>query len=78
MINHKLSIHISNSFTRDLVVLLEPWGYQYSVPQGKTYKVEAEGPEGDTFHLEFGDGNVTVFGWDGSVVTISEVQEDHM
>jgi hypothetical protein len=39
---------------------------------GTTLKVEAKGPDNGTLELEYSDNGITVYGWTGSVVTITE------
>jgi len=37
-----------------------------------SYELVAEGPGGDTLELAYGSGEVTVWGWPGSVVKVIE------
>ena len=67
----EIALRITNSQGQDLTVHLEPWGEQYTMAAGATFKVEAKGPEGDSLELEYGDGRITVYGWSGSTVAIS-------
>jgi hypothetical protein len=49
---------------------LEPWGEEYTMAPGATVQVVARGPEGDSIEIAWGKGDVTVYGWPGSVVSV--------
>jgi hypothetical protein len=66
-----ISFRIRNNSKTDLELHLEPWGEQYSMPIGATFKVEADGPEDDVLEIEYVEGRIIVYGWSGSVVTVS-------
>jgi hypothetical protein len=68
---NEIALRITNSQAQDLIVHLEPWGEQYRMAAGATFKVDAKGPDGDNLELEYGDGRITVYGWSGSTVAIS-------
>jgi hypothetical protein len=68
----EIAIRITNSSRENMMLHLEPWGEQYTMSVGATFKVEAEGPDGDILELEFADGRLVVWGWSGSVVKICE------
>ncbi len=41
---------------------------------GVAYKVEAKGPDNDILELEYAERKLIVYGWSGSVVTISKIE----
>lgn len=55
-----------------MTLLLEPWGEQRDVGSGATLRIEAQGPDHDTLEVEYGANSVTVYGWSGSTVCITE------
>ncbi len=56
-----------------MTLLLEPWGEQRDISSGMTLKIEAQGPNSDTLEVEYGENSVTVYGWAGSTVCITEL-----
>ena len=73
MVSNQIALRITNSLNDVLTVHLEPWGEQYIMAPGKSFTVEAKGPNSDLLELEFGEGRISVYGWSGSVVNISAV-----
>ena len=59
-----------------MTLRLEPWGEEYTVPPGATVQVVARGPLGDSIEIEWGSGQVTVYGWPGSVVSVERRGKD--
>lgn len=70
MVDHMVTIQLVNSRSTDTVVRLEPWADEHIIPQGVTYEVVARGPQGGTLEVEFGDDAVTIWCWEGSVVSL--------
>ena len=69
-------LDLANSSQRALTVRLEPWGEEFAIPQGGRFAVEAVGPEGGFLELQWGDDEVTIYGWSGSTVSVwSEEKE---
>jgi len=73
MSTNRITVRILNSLSRDLMMHLEPWGEQHLMPSGATFRVEAQGPDGDTLELEYGEDRITVYGWSGSTVSVSAI-----
>ena len=65
-----MAIRLVNSWPADTVVRLEPWADEYAMPQGATYDVVARGPRRGTLEVEFGEDAITVWCWEGSVVSL--------
>jgi hypothetical protein len=42
------------------------------MPSGAMFNIEAQGPEGDTLEIDYSENLVTVYGWPGSTVSITE------
>ncbi len=66
-------IKVSNA-SQDHVVLfvLEPWGDQYEMAPGTIFDVVGEGAHGESFHIEWAEDSITVYGWAESVVAVYE------
>jgi len=70
----EIVFRITNSVKEDITLHLEPWGEQYIMASGVAYKVEAKGPDNDILELEYAERKLIVYGWSGSVVTISKIE----
>lgn len=69
---NKISLRITNSTSNTLTLHLEPWGEQHRLVSGATFNLEAQGPDGGTMEVEYGENSLTVYGWTGSTISISE------
>lgn len=64
-------LDVSNKGTSEVTFILEPWGDQYVMKPGATFRVSWKGPRGIPY-LTLGDGHVTIWGWEGSTITLHE------
>lgn len=64
------SLRVSNMHSFPIILHLEPWGEQYTMPPEATFLVVARGPEGDTLEVECAEEQIVLYGWPGSVVTL--------
>lgn len=71
----EIAVRITNSFKDEVELHLEPWGEQYKIQSGASIKVEVNGPNTDILELECAEGKLIVYGWPGSVVTVSAIRE---
>jgi len=69
-VDNIVCLRVRNSRASELMLRLEPWGEVYTMPPASVFEVRARGPSGDSLELEYGDAEVTVCGWTGSVVSI--------
>ena len=70
----EIIFRITNSAKEDIALHLEPWGEQHVISSGVAYKVEAKGPDNDILEVEYAERKLVVYGWPGSVVTISKIE----
>ena len=61
---------VINSREAPITFQLEPWGEEYEMPPGAIFQVMAHGPRGDALEVDIADGQITVWGWPGSVVAL--------
>lgn len=71
----KISLRITNSTSKILTLRLEPWGDQHTMVAGATITVEAQGPSGDTLEVEYGEDDITLYGWTGSTVSLTDSEK---
>ena len=71
MLPAAISLQITNSRSVDLAFDLEPWGEHYHISPGASVSVSARGPKGGLLDMEYSDAGITLWGWPGSVVTLS-------
>lgn len=69
---HIVRTRLVNSTSQPLTVRLEPWGDEFIMAPEMAYDLVAEGPGDDTLELAYGSGDITVWGWPGSVVRVLE------
>ncbi len=70
---NKMTLRLTNSNNTGLKVHLEPWGEECEMESGATIEIAAQGPSGDTLEVEYGENVITVYGWSGSTISVSEV-----
>lgn len=63
-------LRIQNSEPHSLALYLEPWGEELLIEPNATYELAARGPEGDCLHVDLAPGQVTIYGWSGSVISV--------
>jgi hypothetical protein len=73
-----IELRLQNSLDAALKLYLEPWGETLWIPPTLTYRVVAKGPEGDSLHIEVAVGEITVYGWPGSVLSVFHSAEPVM
>jgi hypothetical protein len=71
------SIRVHNSRTLPLNLFLEPWGEVHQLGPDKKIRIEAKGPDGrageNMLEIQSGENGLTVWGWEGSGVTLHEL-----
>lgn len=68
---------VRNRRRRPVELRLEPWGERYVVPAGRTVRIQARGPEAvDTLEIAHDEAGIRVYGWEGSVVSVSHAGRD--
>jgi hypothetical protein len=75
MAGSEIALRITNSFKEDVELHIERGGEQYRIQSGASVKVEVNGPDNDILELEYAEGRLVVYGWPGSVLTISAIRE---
>jgi hypothetical protein len=65
-----LRLRVQNTSADPVLICLEPWGEQYTMPPGVTFEVVATGPEGDALEIQYAEHRITLFGWTGSIVRL--------
>jgi hypothetical protein len=63
------TLALRNSLGSKVMVHLEPWGDQFSVEPGAILEVEMSGPTGGCLEIEVSEGAITVYGWEGSILS---------
>jgi hypothetical protein len=64
------SLHVWNSKSTPLSLVLEPWGEQFTVAPESGVDVVGEGPADGRFEVSVQDDGIAVYGWTGSTVEI--------
>jgi hypothetical protein len=54
----------------DISLCIEPWGDVIFIGAGAKVSVVASGPTGDCLHVEVGQGNISIYGWPGSSLSV--------
>ena len=65
----RLVISIRNTTPRNMVVHIEPWGVQNVVKSDESYEFDLQGPNDETLEIEYGEGEIKVYGWSDSTTT---------
>jgi len=63
-------LELINSHATEITVHIEPWGDQYVMAPDVTFQIEARGPANGQLEICIGPGEVLVWGWSGSIVSI--------
>jgi hypothetical protein len=64
-------LRLKNSCNRDLTLYVEPWGDELVMQANEVYDILAQGPVGDTIEIEYSENYWVLYGWPGSVLSIS-------
>jgi hypothetical protein len=67
-----VTARLRNGGSVEMTVHVEPWGEQFAMPPGATFEVAARGPGGDDLEITLDGDSVTLWGWAGSVVTLTQ------
>jgi hypothetical protein len=62
------AVAVTNSGAAPVRLVLEPWGDETLVPPATTVRISFEGPQGGLLEIAVKPGQITVFGWEGSVL----------
>src|SRR5262249_28612069 len=66
-----MTARLVNAHDVPIKLYLEPWGEEYEMPPAAVFEVVARGPAGDSLEVTVAHQQITVWGWPGSVVTLS-------
>jgi hypothetical protein len=66
-----ITVQLVNTHNVAQTLSLEPWGDQYVMPAGATIDLVARGPREGRLVVELADTHVAVYGWVGSVLSVS-------
>lgn len=69
-------MQLTNTRAIPITFSLEPWGDAHDMPPGATFELIARGPEGGWLDVEFGEDQITVWGWQDSVVNLYHEGEE--
>ena len=64
------SVVLTNSKEKDLLLCLEPWGDQYVMPPGASFRVLIRGPRDGDLEVDYAENQITIYGWSGSVISV--------
>lgn len=60
-----------NGTKKTILLIVEPWAEEYLLEPGQSVEVIGEGGGADgVFEVEYFDGGLIVYGWEGSVLSI--------
>ena len=65
-----LTAGLVNGRSTPIKLYVEPWGEEYEVAPGARFDVVARGPHEDHLKVVYGDNDITVWGWEGSVLNV--------
>ena len=68
--NYMSSLEIKNSRDIEMRFDLEPWGEQYKMQPGESFRVVASAPTSGELVIDVEEKVITVFGWSGSIVQL--------
>lgn len=66
------TLALRNRQKSPVVLRLEPWGEEYPLEPGAVINLSFSGPEAGPLEIEFGVGEITVYGWEGSMVAVDQ------
>jgi hypothetical protein len=79
--SYKTSLNIINSRDKEMILHVEPWGEQFSMPAGTTFLIIAEAEKQGELEIEYEEDSIVVYGWETSVVNafykVEEVPINH-
>ncbi len=64
------SITIANQYQKEVTLHLEPWGEQFAMPCEARFVITGESVEPGSFEIEFGNDEIFVWLWLGSVARV--------
>lgn len=64
----RLKIH--NSRPENLVFWLEPWGQDFSIPEGEEFEIVFNSSQTGSVLVEFNNNDILVYGWSGSTFAV--------
>ncbi len=70
------SLALTNSGADELRVTLEPWADNVVIGPGQTVHVSYSGPAGGRIEIDVGQGELVVYGWEGSTMSIDTGAHD--
>jgi hypothetical protein len=68
------TLALRNSQGSRVVARLEPWADEFALEPGAVLAIAFSGPRGGRLEIEVGQGEITVYGWEGA--TMSTVDQD--
>lgn len=63
---------ITNTQPTEVRLTLEPWADEHVMAPGKTVEVSYSGPSGGRMEIELKPGEVILYGWEGSVLSVRD------
>jgi hypothetical protein len=65
---HEVSVRIrvANQTGASMLLRIEPWGNEVSLPAAATHDLEFSGPDVADIEIRAGEAELTVYGWSGS------------
>jgi hypothetical protein len=71
-----LTLRLNNNHTVPLAVVVEPWCEHYSLAPSATLDVIAKGPEDALLEIDCELAGLTIYGWSGSIITVTQDGEE--
>jgi hypothetical protein len=65
---HEVTLQFSNSLTRDIRFVLEPWGESYMFRPDDELVIRAIGPDSGIPEIDLTNEAITIYGWVDSTV----------
>ena len=72
----RFTIKLTNSQSKPLNMLLEPWAEEIHLLQGESASLSAVGPEPAELEIDASDNGITIFGWPGSICELTRNPAD--
>ena len=70
MVDHVVTLRITNHQPESITFRLEPWGDEYPMPSGATFEVIVTGPTDAPIEVELAVVDATVWAWPGSTARV--------
>jgi dihydroxyacid dehydratase/phosphogluconate dehydratase len=68
------TLAVTNSESSALRLVLEPWADERTMSPGSTVVIAYSGPTGGRMEVERKPGEIVVYGWEGSTMSIVDEQ----